>query len=669
MRLASGQLYISEINLNQELGAHLGFGKPTIRVATPIKNMDNQTLAIIVINVNLDELFNHICSDLPSEFKLLLTNSAGDYLIHSDPRKAFGFEKGQKFLIQNDIPASKSFLTGEQEYKVVTTVRNNGTGGPSLAALMRVPFGLASASRTILLVLYIPLETVLAESKSLGYKIIQVTFVFGLFAIIISLILARILTQPLNLMSKTISQFELGKPLAKLPSQRKDEIGYLAKSFSAMADKLNQQVAELYASEAQLQKILDNLPLGIWLVGTDGQLHFLNKTFREALGITHLEHPNDEELLKLLRFNDSDDQPDFPKTRHESLTFTDGQQHLLEITQIKLTNQYSAANAMVGIATDITERKQAEEVLRSSEEKLRSMFEMSPLGIARNSMDGRYIEVNKAFLEMVGYSLDELNRMSYWQLTPKEYEQLEAEQLQRLAKTGKYGPYEKEYYHRDGNRIPIRLNGVLITDSDDRQYIWSIVEDITQSKHSERLIWHQANFDPLTGLPNRRMFHEHLEHDLKKAHRTKLPLALIFLDLDRFKEVNDTLGHDIGDLLLQDAARLITSCVRESDIVARLGGDEFTLILGDLDDESRVERIAQNILRKLAEPFQLKNKLAYVSGSIGITFYPNDAQDIDVLIRNADQAMYSAKHQGRNRYSFFTASMQTGSHDQNANHQ
>jgi diguanylate cyclase (GGDEF)-like protein len=126
---------------------------------------------------------------------------------------------------------------------------------------------------------------------------------------------------------------------------------------------------------------------------------------------------------------------------------------------------------------------------------------------------------------------------------------------------------------------------------------------------------------------------------------------LIFLDLDRFKEVNDTLGHDIGDLLLQDAARRLTSCVRESDTVARLGGDEFTLILRGLDDPSSVERIVNNILQKMAEPFHLKNKLAYVSASIGITIYPKDGNDIDTLIKNADQSMYASKDLGRNRRS------------------
>lgn len=283
---------------------------------------------------------------------------------------------------------------------------------------------------------------------------------------------------------------------------------------------------------------------------------------------------------------------------------------------------------------------------------------MSPLGIAQNAMDGRFIETNKAFLDIVGYSLDELNTMSYWKLTPPEYQLQEQLQLRTLAETGKYGPYEKEYIHRDGHRVPVRLNGVLITDSDGKQYIWSIVDDITQRKQSEQLIWRQANFDPLTGLPNRRMFHDRLEQELKKAHRTGQSLALIFLDLDRFKEINDTMGHDMGDLLLQDTARRLSGCVRESDTVARLGGDEFTLILGELDDLSSVERIVQNILRKLAEPFQLQDKPAYVSGSVGVTIYPKDGGDSDTLIKNADQAMYAAKHQGRNRYSYFTASMQ-----------
>ncbi|QPK63764.1 EAL domain-containing protein [Methylomonas sp. LL1] len=658
MRLPAGQLYVSEINLNQELGAHLGFGKPTVRIATPIASQDHKQLGIIVINVNLDDLFNRIRADLPENIKVLLTNSHGDYLIHPDPTKTFAFERGRQFLIQDDIQASRALLNGEKEHAVITTGAEAISGGAALAAFMRVPFGSADARRMVMLGLYTPLEKVLAESETLGVNVIQVTALFSVLAVLMSVILARILAKPLNLMTKTVAQFEPGKPLSDLPSHRNDEIGYLATSFSTMITKLNQQVAALHASETKLQTILDNLPLGIWLVGSDGESRFLNKTFQTALGISDRDFFTDPRLAHLLQLDDNHSVASDAQPRQEIVSFSDGRQHLLEVNQVRLKDHTGTSHAAIGIAIDITERRQAEQILRSSEEKLRTMFAMSPLGIAQNATDGRYIEANKALLDMVGYSLQELNQMSYWELTPQEYEQQEMFQLQSLSETGKYGPYEKEYLHRDGHRIPIRLNGVLISDSDGQQYIWSIVEDITQKKQSEQLIWQQANFDPLTRLPNRRMFHDRLTLLMKKAHRTGLPLALILLDLDHFKEVNDTLGHDMGDLLLTDAAHRLLGCVRESDTVARLGGDEFTLILDELEDLSGVERIIQTILQKLAEPFQLKDKQAYVSASIGITYYPRDSDNIDTLIKNADQAMYAAKHQGRNRYSFFTASMQ-----------
>ncbi|MBZ0090923.1 MAG: EAL domain-containing protein [Sulfuricellaceae bacterium] len=184
-----------------------------------------------------------------------------------------------------------------------------------------------------------------------------------------------------------------------------------------------------------------------------------------------------------------------------------------------------------------------------------------------------------------------------------------------------------------------------------------VARDTTEKKKSEELIWLQANFDSLTGLANRQMFQDRLEQEIKKAHRAGLPLALMVLDLDRFKEVNDTLGHDMGDLLLQEVAQRLSHCVREADTVARLGGDEFTVILGELNEVECVERVALNILQKLSEPFQLGDQTVYLTSSIGITFYPEDASDFDKLLKNADQAMYAAKHQGRNRCSYFAPSM------------
>ena len=186
-----------------------------------------------------------------------------------------------------------------------------------------------------------------------------------------------------------------------------------------------------------------------------------------------------------------------------------------------------------------------------------------------------------------------------------------------------------------------------------------LIEAYKNRTTQDELIWQQANYDTLTKLPNRQLFHDRLEQDAMKSHRTGMPLALLFIDLDRFKEVNDTLGHAKGDLLLVEAAQRISACVRETDNVARLGGDEFTIILTEFGEHTHLERIAQDIIQTLCKPFDLGNgHIAYVSASIGITLYPDDAHDLEELIKHADQAMYAAKAQGRNRFNYFTHAMQ-----------
>jgi diguanylate cyclase (GGDEF)-like protein len=182
--------------------------------------------------------------------------------------------------------------------------------------------------------------------------------------------------------------------------------------------------------------------------------------------------------------------------------------------------------------------------------------------------------------------------------------------------------------------------------------------DISARKNAEHHIWRLANYDKLTGLPNRSMFHERLEHEIRRAHRSEKKLALLFLDLDGFKEVNDTLGHDVGDLLLQQVSNRLANCVRESDTIARLGGDEFIIILNDVGDTNVVGIVAQKIIDALAAPFTLRSQTVYVSASVGVTLYPDDGETNEVLLKNADQAMYAAKKEGRNRYCYFTSAMQ-----------
>lgn len=184
------------------------------------------------------------------------------------------------------------------------------------------------------------------------------------------------------------------------------------------------------------------------------------------------------------------------------------------------------------------------------------------------------------------------------------------------------------------------------------------VVDITERKKAEEMIFHQAHIDLLTGLPNRRLFKDRLQQALINAHRQQQQLALMFFDLDHFKYINDTLGHDAGDDLLIEATQRIQMCIRESDTLARPGGDEFTLIMADLHDSNGVDRVAQSILEVMSQPFILKNESCYISISIGIAIYPDDADNADDLLNKADQAMYAAKKLGRSQFCYFTPTMQ-----------
>ena len=192
-------------------------------------------------------------------------------------------------------------------------------------------------------------------------------------------------------------------------------------------------------------------------------------------------------------------------------------------------------------------------------------------------------------------------------------------------------------------------------------YIFSINRNLDnallESRKAQKLIWTQANLDPLTELPNRRMFKERLPVLMKDAVRKEQPLALLYLDLDHFKEINDINGHAVGDLLLGIVADRLKNCVREEGVVARLGGDEFTVMMPTVQSPEVIEQVASSILRVLAQPYRIQNETLYISASIGITFYPNDAESADVLLQNADQAMYAAKAKGRNRFSYFTPDM------------
>lgn len=305
------------------------------------------------------------------------------------------------------------------------------------------------------------------------------------------------------------------------------------------------------------------------------------------------------------------------------------------------------------------EKQTISSALQASSEHLHTIIETTPECVKLVDSDGKLLSMNAAGLQMIEAE-DEASVIgkSVATMVNPEYREAYRQFNTRICQ-GEKGSMEFEITGLRGTQRWLETHAVPFVDKASGRIVQlGITRDITQKKESQELIWRQANFDPLTGLPNRHMFHDRLEQAIKNAHRSGLPMALLFIDLDRFKEVNDTLGHDMGDQLLQEAARRLSNCMRETDAIARLGGDEFTIIVGDLHEPRNVDHIAQNVLRELSKPFELNNERAYISASIGITLYPEDATSIDALLRNADQAMYQAKNTGRNRFCYFTRIMQ-----------
>ncbi|NGZ83181.1 EAL domain-containing protein [Duganella aceris] len=310
------------------------------------------------------------------------------------------------------------------------------------------------------------------------------------------------------------------------------------------------------------------------------------------------------------------------------------------------------------------ERKRALEAIRQGEQRFRTMFEASPLGIALiDSVSYEYRDINLRYQEILGRSQHELRLVKWLDVGhPDDVVQVKAQMA--LLASGQISSFKanSRLFRPDGTLAWIDVSvTALDVPAGGAPLHLCMIEDVTAQKQSEALIWQQANFDTLTQLPNRRMFHDRLAHDMLKSRRDRTRIAILFIDLDHFKEVNDTLGHAQGDVLLVEAARRIGACVRKSDTVARLGGDEFTVILAELDPAEQVEgveRIAQQIIESLRAPFALGQEQAFVSASIGITLFPDDALDIDDLLKHADQAMYAAKGAGRNRYSHFTPTLQ-----------
>ena len=416
LTLPAGSTYLSRIVINHERGAHAGLGQPTVLLASPVTNARGQALGVIVINMDLKGAFNRLASDLPAEFQLFLANQQGDFLIHPDNSKTFGFDTGRRVLMQDEFPATKVLVDGQVSQVMLEANAGAHASVPMVAAFMANQIRVTSSDSAMFLGLAQPRSSVLNRSHALGLTILQIAGGLGLAGFALALLLARWVTRPLNTMSKAVAAFSTAQPIVGLPLHRQDEIGQLARSFDHMQQQIHQQFTELQANRQELE--------------------------------------------------------------------------------------------------------------------------------------------------------------------------------------------------------------------------------------------HLARFDALTGLPNRRLLMERLDNALERAKRTQTPLAVMFIDMDHFKAINDRWGHDAGDAALQWVARQLLEHTRKTDTVARLGGDEFVVLLDSPAPVDQLASIAQKLLDGMREPWFFEGHLCNIELSMGISLYPQDGDTVDALLSSADAAMYRVKTASRNDFGF-----------------
>ncbi|MBR9867061.1 MAG: EAL domain-containing protein [Oceanospirillales bacterium] len=415
---------------------------------------------------------------------------------------------------------------------------------------------------------------------------------------------------------------------------------------------------QMKAEVALLSKVVEHSPTVIVITNPDGVIEYVNECFETVTG--YRKHEVIGQNPRVLK---SGETTDIEYTKMwDALTagqtwqgefhnkHKDGSLYWERSSIGPLINEEGEITHYIALKQPITEEKKAQEKLRLAS----AVFSVAAEAIMVTDQQNRIQMVNESFEQITGYSEVEVLGNTPALLksdihTPAFYQAI-------YRKLEDNHAWEGEIWNRrkNGEVYPqwLTISSRFNPAGELEGYV-ALFSDITQRKHDEAIIIHQANYDTLTGLCNRHLFEDRLKHALALSDRSQTKTALLFIDLDRFKYVNDTFGHCAGDLLLKQVAERITSCIRKSDTVARIGGDEFAVVIPELARVSDIEGIAQKILQSLVNPYQLEKNEAYISCSIGIAIYPDNGSDSERLLLNADNAMYKAKQKGRNTREYF----------------
>lgn len=431
--------------------------------------------------------------------------------------------------------------------------------------------------------------------------------------------------------------------------------------------RARQTEASLDQSQAFAQSIINHALDGIITVDTRGIIHSFNPASERIFGYMSGEVIGQKinALMPKLTCSENDcylviDQDDgkgrvIGTSKELTGRRKDGSTLPIELTVSEfLVGEHQLFTV---ILRDITERKRAEEALRESEERYRALTENTYDLISEISIDGRYLYLTPNYKDVLGYETSEFLGKRVTDFIHPEDRPAVMTGFRRVFEHFALGQVVYRNMHKNGELRWFESTGKTYQTVTGELRVVFVSRDITERQRYEETIRHQAFHDALTGMPNRLLLKDRLTLAMAHAKRNRQMLAVLFLDLDRFKLINDTLGHATGDQLLQRIAMRLKECVREDDTVARMGGDEFTLLLPEITQAENAAKVAHKILEAIRQPLDIGGHELYITTSVGIVLYPNDGEDAETLLKNADTAMYRAKEKGRNNYQLYTPAM------------
>jgi diguanylate cyclase (GGDEF)-like protein/PAS domain S-box-containing protein len=344
---------------------------------------------------------------------------------------------------------------------------------------------------------------------------------------------------------------------------------------------------------------------------------------------------------------------------HVTMPFVNDELHHDTVHIVLMWCWVAILNATVAIISSylMSVIRRDTEALQESEEQLCTFVDSANDLIFSVAPDGRFLYVNHAWQQVMGYSIADLSTRALTDILHEESRTPCLQEMERVMDGEKVTAVEKRLVASDGREVTVEGSLTCGFKDGSPVAIWGICRDITERQQAQERLHHLAHHDSLTGLPNRILLTDRLLQAKALAHRLKQLVAVLFLDLDRFKIINDTLGHEVGDRLLQAVARRLKGCVREVDTVARIGGDEFVTVLVNIHEAGDAERIARKIIKSLSQPYQIDTHELFVTASIGISIYPADSEQGESLLKKADIAMFAAKGQGRNNFQFYDVGM------------